>query len=375
MNKRVVLMVVAVAFFATTVSWGARLRPFLKVKGASDDNIYLDESGQIASAITTITPGLNLVLAMGAHNFTLSGFADIISYTVDPDKNKAQNTVLSFNTDSMGNKAKFRFGAISQNVSDPATSELTQRVQRQQDTVNINADIPIVSGLGVGLNYNYTNHAYSSATYNNFNRREDMMGVTLSYMLSKIAIVAGMNTGSVIYKTETNNNRIQQVEVGIERKMTARMKTMVKFGQETRNYDTLADPAALPIFILQVAERFSSTTFVKLIGEKRSYESSTYAENPTFDSTAITLGVEQNIGKKVTVSLDYVNMTNDYPNLVAALPELRKDALMNIKLGVDYRIQKWISCRAGWTNKSRDSNVNTEDYKNNVIEVGVNLSY
>jgi hypothetical protein len=378
MTKRILLVLMVISFVVLQNSWGIRLRPFLKVKGTSDDNIYLDPSGAKSTVITTISPGLNIVLPMKAHLFTLSGFLDMISYGENPDQNDAQHQTTKIAIDSaIGGGSKFRLGSISQSTSDPAYTELTDRVERTQNTTTLSLNSRLAAGIGVDVNYKATNHDYKESTYDSYDRLENSFGVCFSYLLSKIALLAGINTGSISYETVLNDNTFNQIEIGIEKKVTARLKTMIKVGQETRDYKWQTDPESFPILTLQVTERLSPNTLIKVSGEKRAYESAVYSENPYFDSIAFIVGLDQTLNQKALLAIGVTYRMNDYPNAVpvGSITDYRQDTLMDMKIGVDYEIQRWLSVRVSMRNRSRVSTLAAWDYGNTLIEAGVDLSY
>jgi hypothetical protein len=380
MARRLLLVFFAVAFVALESGWAIRLRPFLNLQEMNDDNIYLDDqTGTQSSMVTTITPGLDLILPVKMHVLTLTGFLDAISYANNPAKNDASNSAIKVNIDSsLGRNSKFNLYNINLNTSDPASSEDTQRVKRLQNTTFAKLSLMPITNFGLDVDYNSTNQEYQDPIYLTYNRTEVQSKLTFSYTLSKIALLLGMGAGYTNYESHTNDNNYSILELGLRRKVTARLVSELRFGQETRTYKySVIVPPVLPVFSLQFSERFSQKTQVTVKGEKRVYESATYTNNPYFDSTAGIFELKQGLGDKLTLNAGVTYRMNDYPEpvLSGAVLVSRSDMLLDLEVGVSYKLQDWLNLKAGLRNRSRDSNANEWDYTDNQIQAGIDFAY
>lgn len=377
-----------VVFIFSSV-WGRNIRygalqmhPYVKVKGILDDNIYLEAEDEEQSSISEIILGLNLKLLIRTHLFGLNYHFDLINYSNDSEKNNTQKqnfTVLAdFNFPDSSYFNYFKLNTGFRDTSDPPTSELTERIEYK--------DTNLQGKLGFGLDKRvrceigtvYNEYNYEDINYNFYDRSEIYTGPTVFFkFLPKTSILIEGNYGIVDYVTRKNDSAYFQIKTGLKKEMTPRFSLIIKGGGEWRDYKPEeVEDFNTGIFNMEMIEKFSDCTMLALSAEHRAYESF-YQDNRYFNSTHGFVKFTQNLNHKIVASLKLGGYFNAYPQVTTEnnISQNREDKIFDTTIGINYKIQEWLSLEFMHRYRIRNSNFDNWDYKNNQSSVDVAVTF
>lgn len=358
------------------------VHPYLGLKTILDDNIYLDAKNTKSSLIMTLTPGINLALPVDDHKFGLGIHADLLNYSEKSSQNNAVHTTIDILSDlKFPVGVNFKLKDTFRNTTDPAYSELVERIKRVQNDLSADLGYTINNYISAGISYSQTSHNYEKAQYQpSLNRIESETGLTVFYSASpKTSVLVEYDLGTINYENINNSNdsAYGQIRVGLKGKLTPKTIGILKVGQQNRKYNQLTgQDANPPTLSLSTLTDFSERTGLRLVAN-RDFIQSIYAPNPYYISTGLTIELNQKIVQKWAGTVTVRYETNDYPNATTEsnITKKRQDNYPQLGFGIKYDILEWVQATAGYLYKERNSNFDSFDYKNSLINLGVTATF
>ncbi len=358
-----------------------QIHPYIKLKGILDDNIYLNAEDEKESFISEVVPGLNLKLLMKTYLFGLNYYFNLVNYTEESNRNNIQKQNLIVLADfNFPKRSYFKLNTQFMETADPPTTELTERL-KHRDT-NLNAKLGFELGkktsFEVVSRYNDYKYEYKDLDYSYYERNEIYTGPTVFIkILPKTAILIEGNYGIINYETRNNDSTYSQVKTGFKKEVTPRCSFIIKGGIEQRNYKPESvEDFSTGIFNIEMTERFSDYTSVTFSAERRAYESF-YLTNTYFNSTQGSLKFTQNLDHKIVASLELGGYFNTYPQGTTekSISQKREDIISDATIGVNYKIQEWLSLEVAHRYRMRNSNFDGWDYKNNQSSINIEFTF
>ncbi|MGA2466435.1 MAG: outer membrane beta-barrel protein [Thermodesulfobacteriota bacterium] len=226
------------------------IHPFVELTETYSDNIYKNYGGfkKESDFITTLSPGIRLILPVKTHSFQLDYRADVNWY--------AKNSETNYINQIGGGLIKLEFpGGLNFNFSDYFTHAVIPRKAKETPGISGAADeyreLPYngndfnamakyrfldrwaIEGRYNNYNYGYT-HDYDKG--GNFNR--NVLGGSLYYRLTpKIDALVDYNFSTVDYKTDTTyDNTNHSAYLGVAFDPTAKLNGYLKLGWYMKNY-------------------------------------------------------------------------------------------------------------------------------------------
>lgn len=180
--------------------------------------------------------------------------------------------------------------------------------------------------------------------------------------------------------TDSNDSDFDwhRVNVGLTWGAAAKVGGELNFGYQWKTYENAADVDGNTYddkdsFIARTLISYDATPTTKLgVGITRALREASSDTNEYFEDTGISLNLQQVIIEKVTLNVGGIYSNHDYNE---PTPKEREDDNYKVVIDLQYRIQDWLSARAGYQYWEKASNYRENDFTDNRLLVSVNLVY
>jgi hypothetical protein len=364
------------------------IHPFVELTETHSDNIYKNYGGfeKESDYITTLSPGISLILPVKTHSFQLDYRADINWYS--------KNSETNYTNQIGGGLIKLEFpGGLSFNFSDYFTHAVIPRKAKETPGISGAADpyreLPYNGNdFNAIVKYRFLDRWAIETRYNNYDYRytrdydkdgnynRDIVGGSLYYSLTpKIDALLDYNFSTVNYKTANNyDNTDQYAYLGVVFDPTAKLNGYLKLGGSMKNYKQ------------DLANRDNSfSTYSTLIGlnyNLSSYHIFTLKGNRIIeedvDTNAPVITTDFLLGyRHILIWYEKISLNTNVGYGTKKFKGETTDADGTIKKrddkkwygggGINYALQPWLSFSLNYIYINNDSNFINYDYSENRV--------
>lgn len=395
--------------------------PYLKLSEVYDSNIFLQPRSKVkgnnansntagpvlGSWIHTINGGVKLGAQLSEmHRLDLSYDFGYKAYSKDPKSNNTFNQGVDFGYGyhgPMGITAHAKDTYI--NTVDPATSELTQRVRRWQNTAGVDVQYAPEGGAFFGgIDAQDTVHKYVSDPIlgRQLNRSEVGVGLKAGYrVMPKTRVYAAYHRQLIHYSAHparpTKNNKSHLVDIGIEGQIAPKLTGQVQTGFSYRKYDDPASIAANGLPGTNQSRISRNWTLATKLGYRplertkvdlslsRSLQESSFVGNPFYIATAAGINASHQLPWKLALGANLGWEQDKYSQTTitalsggAAFATVnRRDDLYQAGGSLSYDIQSWLKAGLDYQYRARFSHNLSEqfNYRDHVTGITIAASF
>ena len=409
-NLRIVILMIIFHLGLAHVSWALlRIAPSISIREEHNDNIFLTPSHKEGDFITTIYPSINLNYEKDFLKLSLDYGLDVYIHLHNSNQNEVAQRI---NFDSNLSPYKNIFFIKISDVYEKVSIDERKQVAFDNNLVNVTdrnrflfnpyIEYPLSGTLKTRLAYSYTNVWYSEDTGNNY---EDHMA-----SLSIIKELSAKLTGTISYDYLVHRpaNNEDDVNAAYDRR-TASLRLHYASGTDftidggigetwfdyerrgDRNYfvwnilaqyqvaKNISIGAGYAINFLDSVEHGTneskSTTGTVSYTGKIPVNVTVFKKDDTYPSTdredrstGVTLGATIPITPKIDCRLNGVYTKYKF------LPDDEKMDRYGLQLSFGYQLKR-ASFSLGYTYNYNDSNINNNDYKNNIVWAQMRLAF
>ena len=351
-----------------------------------DDNVFLMPSAQKqGDRILIGRGGLDLGLAGENGGLDLGYAVESLTYHRFHEANNSVNQTARGGGDwKFGAGGRFSLSDKYLSTTDPATSELTERLKRRENTVAGGLDLPLGGKTYLGLLGDDTKTAYKEnepiATL--LDRSAWTAGARLGWLSTeKTKVFLEYRHGATTYDVDVStykNNKTDFYAVGVSGQWTEKTKGELVAGSMTRSYDTklvgVKNKATTPFVEASAKWAAGEKTFVALEASRR-FEESTV--NRYYTATMAGLSLSQGIGNHVSVRLFGSGGSDQYPDdiTIGAKTAKRSDTLSQAGADLKFTFLQVVWLRVGCLYRARSSNFDVFNYANNLGSAELGLTF
>jgi polysaccharide biosynthesis protein VpsM len=374
-----------------------QVHPSLELRETYSSNTYLNYGGLPSDPgfITTITPGIKLLLPVSNHEFFAEYLADFNFYSVDSNTNYVQQKA--------GGGAKFKFArdldaSLTYYYLDsevPRTGKTGQtdpgvpddyfraRPYNQNDFKGLIgwsfADRWRLEGFFNFLNYRYKN---SIDFYNNYD--QPMYGGRIFYRLSpKVSVLGEYNYQPITYPDDKiYDNTNQFIYLGLAFDPTARLNGELKIGYEDKNYDqTVAGQNRNfkgTAIDGNLAYKLNTNSTLRLLLNRSINDDQTTNAPYTQNRVGLEWRHFWSRNTKVSGTLrgGYGTLDFDAPTFDAdGSFKKRDDRRWEFGVGLGYDLRRWLTMSLGYGYVNNQSNFINYDYQENRVYFNILASF
>ena len=373
-----------------------QVHPSVSIAETYSDNIYqsYDAKADESDYITTLSPGISLLLPLRRHSLRLGYRADIYKYSDLSENDYANQTA--------NGTLNFDFpGGLIFKISDTFRDITTQRKWKEQaafsgstdayrekdhqtNDFNVMTKYRFVDRWAVEARYNNHQDEYDKSYDSGADFSRDMVGGSIYYSLTpKTDILLDYNYSDVDYdQADTDDNENQMIYVGLSFDPTAKVQGYAKFGWAEKKFkQTLAtrdDKESIFSALVNLGYVVTSFDKINLSGTRVIEEDSD--NNASYTDTKAYIGwthvFAQNEKISMTTSLGYGNKNYSLADTdIDGTSKIREDDSLTAGIGFGYIMQEWLKLALNYSYTDNDSNFKRYDYKENRVFLNVTMQY
>lgn len=341
-----------------------------------DDNIYLTDGKKTSSAISSTQLFAKYFNSIPNSSVKFAADANIgyNAYTETPAKNDYMNAGLGL---SLSN-SKFFFEDKFLYTADPATSELTDRVNRINNFASFSFKSSLEKMFSIGFVVSDSLDRYQECEYESLSRNRFNVGPQLYYNISsKTSVYVGYLFSAVNYEKDKDKNSLgNSFDLGINGNVTQKIKGTAQVSYDTRKYDTeiegLDTNGELVGYLLSLKYEPTSQNSLYVFGERK-MEETIMVNNRYYVSTEIGLEYKQKVYTKWSLGLlaSYENLY--YPKKINDVQ--RSDDLFKVKPSVEYKFKEYLFASIWYQLRNKTSNYDGFKYDDNKVGMQVKLTF
>jgi polysaccharide biosynthesis protein VpsM len=389
----VMLLLLAVAGYARPVAAQGnlelgpfRILPSLELALEYDDNILLTPEDEIDDLIWTISPGVVIELPSSRYAIRLGYRADILRYMDNTDLDTVHHSAL-FDVrvnfpGGLGLRLSDRF-LITDDFAGFAVPELTERVERYENTLDVGADYTLRERFTLDVGYRWFLVDYQDEPeFDQFDREDHTIAGILFYrFMPKTSVLGEVDYNLVRYDIPAvaadRDSDAWRFKLGLKGDLTAKTTATIKIGWEWRDYDNPGreDWDGL-VAEGEITWKYREPSEVRLYGGRANVES---LDDP-FDyyiSSYAGVEVRHFLRERLILRVRALGGVNDYPDeeTVGTQTAERNDTFFEAGASLRYQIRKWLAVEVGYSFLILDSNFDQFDYQANRVKGSVILTY
>lgn len=372
---------------AAAIEWqGFTITPSISYTGEYDDNIFRTGERKQHDYVNTITPAIQLEYK-GTHEIQAGYKADILRYSRFNNLDTVRHTALLNGTFNFA-RTQLRFGEEYKRTDDFPSTELTQRLPRDENALGFGADYDMARTWGVGFDFKWglIHYLRDPATGIEdpfgFSRNSYTFAPSFYYRLTsktRVFFEPDFVVERFTNATVRDNNRYRAL-VGARGDFTERFSLTGKAGFEyldfTEDNATQGDQAG---FVAEVEASYRPVERLQFaLILRRETIPSTQSSNLFYDSFNTIFAATYNFTPKLSIiprlAIGVDNYRESALNPDTGNVGKRLDYLYGAGVGLRYQIQKWLRVEGNYDFSARDSNFNLSDYVDNRLWFSVMLS-
>jgi polysaccharide biosynthesis protein VpsM len=363
-----------------------RLLPSLELSGEYDDNILLTKDDTIDDFIWHITPGVVIELPARKYAIRLGYQADILRYTDNTDLDTVHHNALAdarvnFNF-GLGLRLTDRF-LITDDFSGFPVPELTERVERWENTLDVGADYTVRERYTFDVNYRWCMVDYKDdPEFDQFDRDDHTIGGTFFYrVFPKTSVLGEVQYNIVRYDEPAvaadRDSDSWRFLVGLKGDITAKTTILLKIGWEWKDYDNAAREDWDGVIAEgNVIWKYREPSDVRIFGGRANVESLFEGTN-YYVTTYGGAEVRHFLSERLTLRVRGLGGINQYPEDITVGTESgeREDVFFEAGVALKYQMRRWVAFEVAYGFLKLDSNFDEFDYTDNRVKVSVLFTY
>jgi hypothetical protein len=366
-----------------------RILPSLEFSVEYDDNILLTPDNEIDDFIFHIIPGVMLELPSRKYAVRLGYQADILRYFDNTDLDTVHHSFLADGRvnfpGGLGLRLTDRF-LITDDFSGFPVPELTQRVERWENTLDAGADYTVRERYTFDVNYRWFMVDYrDDPEFDQFDRDDHTIAGTFFYrVFPKTSVLGEVDYNIVRYDqpavADDRDSDAWRFLVGAKGDITAKTSVLVKVGWEWRDYENPGrDDWDGFIAEGNIIWKYREPSEVRLFGGRANVES--LEETRSYYITNYAgIEVRHFLSERLILRVRGLGGVNDYPEeasvgATTTVEAERSDTFFEAGGALRYQMRRWLAFELGYTFLYLDSNIDINDYRDNRVKASVIFSY
>jgi Putative beta-barrel porin 2 len=370
------------AFGGDGIVWERlRLKPTVTISESYSDNVYLTAADQQDDWISSISPDISLDFAVAPRNyFTLRYQGEFLAYA-NTDNFRKDNHLGTFSfTRETAKGSHFILGASAQDTAIQPYSKTEQ--SKDYTFQNYYADIALAirAVTEIGTRYSHSRRKFDDILYTEDDYTRDSVDVYYLYKYSAILplllqyrFVNQDNNDQGVLNTDFKSHT---VFVGGRWAPGSKLSGALRVGytwaifeqSNVDNFDGYAVDTDLEYALSEIVH-------LKLEVE-HAIEQPTRSERETgdyYEFKSVGLSISYKRWEKITTHLYGFYRVRDYKDLVSQVT-IRQDTLYRGGLSIGYALESWISFALDFHHQQNNSDIDTEEYTENLGKLSITLS-
>ena len=368
-----------------------QVNPFLEVQERYETNVFRvsDDEEEDSDFVTVISPGIHVEFpsvkdadfrAIGNYRADLQLYGNDSDSEVDPEGELNTNAhrldgQLLFN---FASGLRFKTGYTLNITSAPPDFRGDTRDQYTEHEFIAQTAYAFADRYEIQLQYDGLLRSYDDTE----NEADDLTShgieATMFYQLfSKFSILGGGSYAMIDREEPTFFDSTEYTGFGgIRYEATERTTSILKVGAIFKDFDTeLIDDATEVFASGELITELSDTTVLSLQLYRNISETSVSSESSANGAYYMTTGVGAQMTHTLT-ALPNLSFTGKFSYSNEDYPEdssERSDDNLEVSVGADYKFLKYVTVGAHYTYSSTDSNIDTNDFTDNIAFINIRV--
>lgn len=354
----------------------ASLKFTISQEGQYDDNIFLTADDEKHDFISITSPQFLLDVPVGKdarHHFQLLYRADAAAFADFKSQNYVNQGVLAL-ADITLTFGYFNVQNAFRDTVDRASTEFTSQVRRNENLSRVIFGVK-QNKLSYEAGYAHFIADYRENEFEDLNHTEDFFTGTVFYQVyPKTKALLEYGHGLINYSDDASRDGdYNQVLTGVKFELTGKTDGTVKMGYQNREYDT-AGRDGFNGFVAEAGVNtiFSERTSLALNFDSTAVESIS-ANNNYYNSNKVGADLTQNLSSKFDLVVTSQFERRAYPETDPEANEKRRDKVFTKGFSLQYNINKVGKINLGYQYTTDVSNIDENDYKDNLISLRFDL--
>jgi hypothetical protein len=358
------------------------IHPSLSVKEEYTDNIYELSDHETGSAITTTSPGIAFQLPLQKHLLNMDCRAEFI----EPSRHQnyqTENYFANIMLDLDFNRLNIQIGDNWARDSVAPDYEKDIRNDYYQNRFFLDTSYKLAGRYKIEGFFRNENRDFNSfhkswqvdPELDNYTQNE--VGFDLFYRFLPLEY-GYTNINNKDMGLPSTDSDTQRLWLGLTWEATSKITGEIKGGFTDRNYDGDIDDFNGFGMKVDIKYQLTSYTTIGLNGFRRPVDTAVTEEEgvygPYYVSTGGTLSVDHKLTHKISANA-HVSYINDHYEEKGIYGKKREDDRIGFGVGINYQVQDWLGCGVSYSYVDKDSDVEIEDYRTNIIAGKISLVF
>ncbi len=382
------------------------ITPYINYKLTWDDNIYITKTDRKADYISEFMPGLrgkldlpfglpfaplNTIGGAGAklkeqdHTLIeLEYWPDIKNFFEHPKENNVGHTFIGTSvipSNLFGGRGKLVFGfkEIYRFTTDAATSEDIKFRPRYNNDMETKVKYAPTEKMSMAVAYRNILEWYKAESMEDFNYDKHVITPIIYYNVTpKSSLFLDADFAKTIYNDGNRTSRYLQVSGGMTGQVTPKTTIYFKAGGQFRTYahDELYGDYTAITTTGSLTSWLRKDILLKIMFSKYA-EESIYEENAYYDSKYANFELTKYLSGKLSIMAGGKFGRHDYQRDAEETEgvRIRRDFVWGLRVGLSYKLLKWIDSVVSYELSGRDSNFKKYYYRDNRIIGNIRTAY
>lgn len=359
-----------------------RITPYVNASGTYTDNVFLTDKDEKSDFFYSILPGIKVnVRPMGRHRLYLNydgHYAKFDSFSEADYFIHSGDAALEL---KLPRGFEVKLGDKIVKGADLPDFEGDRTKRYIANSARFDASYRFWDRFGLGLRYGHD--------LKNYDRRGDEVDNFTTNTVGgqfRFRVLARTSTFLEYVYSATDyakairrdwNNYSNRINAGITWDITAKTRGIVRGGYIVKEYYAIDRKEDSLYVSADISHEIRSRTIFTLRGVRSIFDTSKADDNLRFSTSYVSNQVIAGLRhtyRKFTGSIEGDYIHDRYLRDDLAAGRKRRDDIVRGSVGIDYQMQRWIKLGVKYRYTDLDSNFDTEDYTENVVNFYVGLS-
>lgn len=352
------------------------IHPYISLKETYNDNIFAVSQDTKGDWITTIKPGIKLVLPFRRHQFLAEYNAVIEAYSKYGSEDTTGHNARVLADLKLGSLFGLTLGDTFTRGHEPRVSTTSGRIEQFDRNVAVaSASYQLADRSKVQLDYTRTRWDFMASKYRS--RDEDMIAAFFFYrFLPRTSVFVEYDWRNFGYDQKNNNldSQAHSGFVGLTWEAGVGTRSTLKAGYLNKQYKTgLRNSFDTWGVSADINHAFSDTSAIKLVAMRDVNESSALGAR-YFVTTGALAEYTHRFTYRISAFARASYGADEYSDAVGVDTVARNDKTFLGGVGLKYQMRDWLEFVLEYAHRDRDSNIPAYKLKQNTYSFTVNFA-
>jgi polysaccharide biosynthesis protein VpsM len=358
--------------------------PYVSLRETLTDNVFSTPDDRRHDLISALTPGIRLIYPFRTHRIDLDYHAVLTRYKTYSSERTDDHFVNGAVDLKFGSHVGLKLSDVYMKNHEPRSSSSTGYIVKYtNNTARASLAYQLADRSKVQVDLGQASWDFEGDANAFRDRREGLFSGYFYYRFQpKTSAFVEVDRKKASYSTASVpalDNTMDSFLLGIKWEMTRRSEGTVKLGRTRKDFDDGAvEDYSSWTGSMDIKHRFDESNSVKVTGLREINEANlqgTYY----FVTTGAALEVTHKFGYRLSGIAAGSYGTDKYSNAVYDPSDGtfkdRKDNTTLFGLGLKYLIREWLEAGVDYLYRTRDSNINANDYSEHRYSVTVSAAF